>query len=437
MDDFLIRESLLLPLMRSHLVKRVSFLAGVITGLLIFGSSTSVFGAQLDARLVPDGDSANIKLIFQRTVFIEYENGGELADALRSKSWQVSFSADASNPGVQELIKKLNQKIASDGSGAQITNLDLKYSATLTGRETNTSIDYKIELLPTLSHYNIRKYSENSPSIVDLGWRGLSVIEPIEINGVEINLPKNVFQSKEPEAFSIVAGTEGESLLSNPIMNADGIRDQPLANWHALFDPTGINVDASTFGLSEEISGFVVHKFTMGESSIREGRQVEKEFSVEFTKDEDYAIRYVESADSASVAVIGFAAIDRLDGVEVLGVSPRAPAGVGETSTGGFPVMIVYGMAGLAGIGAIAILFMSSRKLKAEEGQGQRGIDPSQLQSYETSAAAGGYQTVRGEAQLKGDVYYEQTRSVYEQEKKDEPSSSSSKGPMPKGWKPS
>jgi hypothetical protein len=59
------------------------------------------------------------------------------------------------------------------------------------------------------------------------------------------------------------------------------------------------------------------------------------------------------------------------------------------------------------------------------------------LQSYETSAAAGGYQTVRGEAQLKGDVYYEQTRSVYEQEKKDEPSSSSSKGAMPKGWKPS
>lgn len=418
-------------------MKRASFLVVVFTCLLVIGSSTSVWGAQLDARLIPDADSANISMIFQRTVFIEYENGGDLADALRSKSWQVAFSADASNPGVQNLMNKLNQKIASDGSGAQITNLHLTYSATLTARDTNTSIDYKIQLFPTLSHYNIRKYSENSASIVDLGWRGLSVKEPIEINGVEINFPINVFESKEPDAYSIIAGTEGETLLLNPIMNADGIRDQPLANWHALFDPTGINVDASTFGLSEEISGFVVHKFTMGESSIREGRQVEREFSVEFTKDEDYAIRYVESADSASVAVIGFAAIDRLDGVEVLGVTPQAPEGAGQTSTGGFPVMIIYGMAGMAGIGAIAILFMSSRKLKAEEGQGQRGIDPSQLQSYETSAAAGGYQTVRGEAQLKGDVYYEQTKSVYEQEKKDEPSSSSSKGSMPKGWKPS
>jgi hypothetical protein len=387
--------------------------------------------------LLPDADVANIKMKFQRTIYVEYKNGGELADVLNLKNWQETFSADASDPAVKNLINKLNQKIASDGSGAQISDMHLTYSATLTGKGTSTSIDYKIELFPTLSHYNIRKYSANSPSIVDLGWRGLSVNEPIEINGIDINLPINILKSKEPDAYAIIAGTEGETLLSAPLMNADGIRDQPLANWHALFDPTGINVDASTFGLSKEISGFVVHSFTMGESSIREGRQVEKEFTVEFTKDQDYSIRSVESADSANVAVVGFAAIDRLDGVEVLGVTPQAPEGAGQTSTGGFPVMIIYGMAGLAGIGAIAILFMSSRKLKAEEGQGQRGIDPSQLQSYETSAAAGGYQTVRGEAQLKGDVSYEQTKSVYEQEKKDEPSSSSSKGSMPKGWKPS
>jgi hypothetical protein len=418
-------------------VKRASFLAVIFAGLLIIGSSTSVFGAQLEARLIPDADVANIKMKFQRTIYIEYKNGGELADALSLKNWKETFSVDASDSGVQNLIKKLNQKIASDGSGAQISDMHLTYTATLTGRGTNTSIDYKIELFPTLSHYNIQKYSPNSRSIIDLGWRGLSVTEPIEINGVDINLPINVLKSKEPEAYSIIAGTEAETLLSTPLMNADGIRDQPLSNWHALFDPTGINVDASTFGLSKEISGFVVHSFTMGESSIREGRQVEKEVTIEFTKDKDYSIRTVESADSANVAVVGFAAIDKLDGVEVLGITPQAPEGAGQTSTGGFPVMIIYGMAGLAGIGAIAILFMSSRKLKAEEGQGQRGIDPSQLQSYETSAAAGGYQTVRGEAQLKGDVSYEQTRSVYEQEKKDEPSTSSSRGSMPKGWKPS
>ncbi len=102
--------------------------------------------------------------------------------------------------------------------------------------------------------------------------------------------------------------------------------------------------------------------------------------------------------------------------------------------------MIIYGMAGMAGVGAIVILFVSSRKLKAEEGQGQQGIDPSQLQAFSTSESSGGYKTVRGEAQLKGDQSYDQTRSVYEQEKQAEPTSSdssSTKGSMPKGWKPS
>ena len=102
------------------------------------------------------------------------------------------------------------------------------------------------------------------------------------------------------------------------MINADGIRDQPLGNWHFLFDPTGINVDASQFGLSEEIAGFVVTTYTMGESSIREGRQVEKEFEVDFMADKEYIVRSVESADSGNLAVIGFASIDILDNAEVL-----------------------------------------------------------------------------------------------------------------------
>ena len=417
---------------------RSSILIVFFTGLLIISSSTSAFGAQLEARLVPDADSTKIKMTFQRSIFIDYQNGGDLANELNAKAWKVNVQADSSNPGVQDLINKLNQKIKNDGSSAQITDLGVQYSAELIGREKNTAVDYKIILTPTLSHYNIRKYSENNPSLVDMAWRGLSVIGPITIDGVEINLPISVLKSKEPAAYDIIAGTEGESLLSQNIMNADGIRDQPLGNWHDLFDPTGTTVQAATFGLDKSISGFVVHSFTMGESSIREGIQVEKEFDVTFTKDAEYTIRAVESADSANVAVIGFAAVDNIGGAEVLGVTPKAPTNYGETTGGGFPIMIIYGMAAMAGIGTIAILLFSSRKLKAEEGQGQRGIDPSQLQSYSTSASAGGYQTVRGEAQLKGDQSYEQTRSVYEQEKKEEPSNNSStKGSMPKGWKPS
>ncbi|KAF6241991.1 hypothetical protein C6988_10605, partial [Nitrosopumilus sp. b1] len=58
----------------------------------------------------------------------------------------------------------------------------------------------------------------------------------------------------------------------------------------------------------------------------------------------------------------------------------------------------------------------SNRQLKKEQGQGQTGIDPSRLTGYQTSASSGGYQTNRGEAQLKDDTDYAKTRSVYEEQ---------------------
>ncbi|GIS96308.1 MAG: hypothetical protein CM1200mP23_1140 [Nitrososphaerota archaeon] len=54
-------------------------------------------------------------------------------------------------------------------------------------------------------------------------------------------------------------------------MNADGVKNQPVGNWHFLFDPTGIQADASQHGLAEELAGKVISSYTMGESNLREG----------------------------------------------------------------------------------------------------------------------------------------------------------------------
>ncbi len=102
-----------------------------------------------------------------------------------------------------------------------------------------------------------------------------------------------------------------------------------------------------------------------------------------------------------------------LDGVEIIGVTPTPPEGYATTSTGGFPIMIVYGMAGVAAIAGIAFFLISSRSMKNEK-KGQQGISPDRLVGYQTSASSGGYQTNRGEAQLKDDTSYQQTRSVYD-----------------------
>ena len=383
----------------------------LLAGLIVVGTSAPAWGAQLDTRINPNNDESPFKMSYLKTVFIEYPNGGVLFDTLSNSQWVVSGIADSSNPGVQELMANLNSGIQSDGSQARISDLNVTYEFQLKGRSIQTSIDYRVVLEGTLTDYIITEDSQKK--LVDLGWRGLTTTSPITIDGIEINLPLGVLETQEPILYNTFVGTEAESVLSRELINADFILEQPLTNWHFLFDPTGINADASTFGLDDSIAGFVVSSWTMGESSIREGRQVERVFEAEVMADETYVVRSVQSTDTANLSSIGFGALDVLDGVEIIGVTPTPPDDYMTTSTGGFPIMIIYGMAGLAAVGGIGFFIVSSRSMK-NQAQGQQGIDPNNLVGYQTSASSGGYQTNRGEAHLKDDTDYAQTRSVYE-----------------------
>ncbi len=399
-------------------MSRTVFLAVLIAGLFVIGSGSSVWAAQIDARINPNSDTSPFSYNFQKTIFIEYPNGGKIFDELHEKEWTVSGSADASNPGVQKLIASLNQKIQSDGSHAKISDLNVTYNFYLKGRNLNTSIDYKVLLKGTLTDYVITK--DQVRALVDMGWRGMSTNDSVVIDGVDINLPISLLKDKEPAVYDILAGTEADSILSKGLINADFILEQPMTNWHFLFDPTGVTSDAATFGLDESISGFVVSSWTMGESSLREGRQVERVFEAPVSADQNYVVRSVQSSDQGNIAAIGFGALDVLDGLEIIGITPTPPPGHGTPSTGGFPVTIVYGMAGMAAIGGIAFFIFSNRALKNQK-IGQQGIDPSKLVSYQTSASSGGYQTNRGEAQLADASDYAQTRSVYEDQKQSLP----------------
>ncbi len=393
-------------------MSRTVILSVLLAILIVIGTSTPVWAAQIDARINPNAETSPFKITYLKTVFIEYPNGGNLYDELQGKEWTVSGIADSSNPGVQELIHELNRGIANAGSQVQITDLNVDYNFHLKARDVSTSIDYRVLLEGTLSDYVITKDSQRT--LVDMGWRGLSTDKEIDIDGVEINIPINILRDQEPEVYAYFAGTEAEDVLGRNLIDADFILEQPLTNWHFLFDPTGINVDSATFGLDDAISGFVVSSWTMGESSIREGRQVEKVFSAEIMADQKYVVRSVQSADQGNISTIGFGALDILDGVEIAGVTPTPPSDYMTTSTGDFPVMIVYGMAGMAAIGGIGFFIFSNRSLKNTK-SAQTGIDPSRLVGYETSSSSGGYQTNRGEAQLKDDVDYQQTRSHYDE----------------------
>ena len=383
----------------------------LLAGLIVIGTSAPAFGAQLDVTLNPNNAESPFKMSYLKTVFIEYPNGGDLFDALGGTEWNVSGMADATNPGVQRLMNELNSNIQSSGSQAKISDLDVTYEFQLKGRNIQTSIDYRVILEGTITNYIITEDSQKK--LVDLGWRGLSTTSSIQIDGMEINIPFGILATEEPILYRTFLGTEAEDILNKELINADFILEQPLTNWHFLFDPTGINADANTFGLDESIQGFVVSSWTMGESSIREGRQVERVFEAEVMADETYIVRSVQSSDTANLSSIGFGALDVLDGVEIIGVTPTPPEDYMTTSTGGFPIMIIYGMAGMAAIAGIGFFIFSSRAMK-RTATGQQGIDPSNLVGYQTSESSGGYQTNRGEAQLKTDTDYATTRSVYD-----------------------
>ena len=428
---------------------RVVILTISVAAIMLCGLITPVDAAQMTFRTFSQsGVSEEAEIKFQRSVIINYDDGGQLADQLRGLKISKTFSIDSSDPGVNDLRDRMNYFLKNTAnSDAAITDVKIDYDTTLTGRGLNTSIDYKVIVTLYVTNHIIRDFSGSSAGIIDMDWRGVVVDGPVEINvkGVvhEINLPISFISDVAPALYSAVQGTEAEAILNTPLMDASGIKAQPLGNWHFLFDPTGINVDASQFGMSEELAGLVWSSYTMGESSLREGIQTEKEQVATFTTDKTYDLRTIESADAANIFVAGFANVDVLQNSEVFGFSPTAPEGFATTSTGGFPMMIIYGMAGMAGVAGIAVFIISEKKRKGEIKQGgiQTGIDPSQLVGADTSTGAGGYKTNRGEAHLKSDDYA-QTRSVYDNpqvEEKPAPAEEkkeSSRGSMPKGWKP-
>lgn len=392
---------------------RVTLLA-VVAALVLAGAAGPALGAQLITSVNPNEDSSNFNMRYLRTVSVQYPEGGQIADLLRGSLVETAAFAAPGSPESEAIANMISSGILANGSQARVKDLSVEYNASLRGGQNAASLDYRIKIEGSLTDYVIRPLDGNNPAVVDMGWRAMSIDGPVILGTSEINMPFSFIESAEPRLARAMSGSEAEALLRTPLINSDFILAQPMANWHVLFDPTGISVDAADFGISESIAGFVITGYTMGESSIREGIQTEKRAEAKFSADREYNVRTIESADNANIAVIGFAQLDTLDDLEIVGVFPTAPTDTGNTSTGDFPVFIMYGMAGMAAVGAVAFFAYSSRQMKKEQGQGQTGIDPSRLVGRQTSSSSGGYHTNRGEAQLADDSQYQRTRSVYD-----------------------
>ena len=364
--------------------------------LISSGFMPYAHAAQLDAKIPTGENTIEPSFQFLRVIYIEYPNGGEIAKLLQGKSQTISFSVDSKTRDMSNLIDQINQNLKSIPSDAFVTDAQLNYQAILSGNENSAVIEYKIELIPTITNYVIQRQSEKST--LDANWRGIKLDQPIlidtEYGSFDINNPKSALDVLLPDVMAKIKDKDLK-ILELPILDASGILSLPLYKWQSLFDNTAIIPGAVEYKFSGK---YVITHYTMGECSVEVGACNDRKWSQDFEIDKKYSIKIVESQDDASIAIEGYADSSTFGGIEVFETSLKNT--VSDVPETGFPGGVMYGMASMAVIGGIIMFVFSNRKLKQDKGQGQTGIDPAHLRSYETSESAGGYKTNRGESYL-------------------------------------
>ena len=363
--------------------------------ILVSGLVPSASAAQLDAKILSGEDVIEPSFQFLRIIYIEYPNGGEISDSLRGKKQTVSFVADSNTPGMDKFVRYLNENLKSIPSNAVVTDAQINYQSILQGNENNAVIEYKVQLIPTITNHVLEKEFEKS--IVDANWRGISLDEPVVLQtkygSFDINNPKSALDVIIPNVSEKLRDI---AILELPLMDASGILDLPLYKWHSLFDNTAIIPGAVEY---KYVGKNVITHYSMGECSIEVGPCNDREWIDEIDLDEKYAIRIVESRDDATISLEGYVDSSQVDGVEVFVTNLKSLV-TQKPATDEFPATIMYGMAGMAVIGAVVMFVMSDRKLKKTKNEGQTGIDPAHLRSCETSISSRGYKTNRGESIL-------------------------------------
>jgi hypothetical protein len=121
--------------------------------------------------------------------------------------------------------------------------------------------------------------------------------------------------------------------------------------------------------------------YTMGQSSLGEGIQKPTQNEVDFSADANYKLTTIQHASSASVNIDGQATTTTVGGTPAFATTPKAMTGSGNTSSGGFPVGVIYAMAVFGAVVAGGVFFWSNKKLKDQANRPASG--PSRTLEYE------------------------------------------------------
>ncbi|MDE1826420.1 MAG: hypothetical protein KGH83_02380 [Thaumarchaeota archaeon] len=349
----------------------------VITGLLLFGAIAPVFATvNFSATLPLAGNPINPTYNFEKSFYINYPAGSKLQSILQGKNMTVAFTDNStSDPALKTFMDEINTDIVSnEHSSAVLTNLGVSYQLAVNGYSDHASFDYKIVLTPTVTGYVLNTASGDIPETFDASWMAFNANAPITITTnqygpIEINYPINSIQSQLPDLYNALKGTDAYTVFQQPnLMDATGLfSQQPVNKWDSLFDPAYTLSETAGYGYKGQ--KVAVTTFSSGESELSAGALKINNIDEDFTGSDGvkYHVSTKEQANAGTITVQGHANPNQVQGGWTFTATAQAVAGISTPTAGGTSTMMVYGMAGFAGVIAVGIFWWSNRMMKQEK----------------------------------------------------------------------
>lgn len=355
-------------------VTRRLLMASVVTSLLLFGTVSPSFATvNFSATLPMAGNPINPTYDFEKSFYIDYPAGSKLQGILQNKNATIVFSDNStSDPALKTFMQQINTDIVSnEHSAAVITDLVVNYQLLINGYSDHASFDYKVVLIPTVAGYVLNKASGDIPQTFDASWMAFNASAPVTITTsqygpIEINYPIDAIQSQLPDLYNAIKGTDAFNVFqSHNLLDATGLfSQQPVDKWDALFDPAYTLTETAGYGYQGQ--KIAVTTFSSGLSNAFSGTLHVNNVDEDFTGSDGvkYHISTKEQANAGTINIEGHANPNKVQGGWTFGSTAQASSTSSTATAGGTSTMMVYGMAGFAGVIAVVIFVWSNKKMK-------------------------------------------------------------------------
>lgn len=355
-------------------VTRRLLVVPAIVALLVFGTISPIWATvNFSATLPMAGNPIDPTYDFEKSFYINYPAGSKLQSILQGKNMTVTLDDNStSDPALKAFMQQINTDIVTnEHSTAVLTNLEASYYWALNGYSDHASFDYKVVLTPTVTGYVLNAASGDIPETFDASWMAFNASAPVTISTsqygpVEINYPIDVIQSQLPDLYNALKGTVAFSVFQYPnLMDATGLfSQQPIDKWDNLFDPAYTLTETAGYGYQGQ--KIAVTTYSSGLSNAFSGTLHVNNVDEDFTGSDGvtYHISTREQANAGTINIEGHANPNQVQGGWTFTTTAQAAAGTSTVTAGGTSTMMVYGMAGMAGVIAIVIFIWSNKKMK-------------------------------------------------------------------------